>query len=54
MEKIYLVIAHCAEGDVSITNKGQQYYKSYSDAEKAQADFVGIYPTEIVEFVKVK
>lgn len=53
MEKIYLLIAHCADGDVSVTYKGQQYYKNYESAVEAQKDFEGIHPTEIVEFEKV-
>ena len=53
MDKIYLLIAHCADGDVSVTYKGQQYYKTYESALEAQKDFEGIHPTEIVEFKKI-
>lgn len=53
MDKIYLLIAHCADGDISVTYKGQQYYKTYESALEAQTDFEGIHPTEIVEFEKV-
>lgn len=53
MKKIYLLIAHCSDGDISITYKGQQYYKTYESALEAQTDFGDIYPTEIVEFEKV-
>lgn len=53
MDKLFLLIAHRADGDISVTYKGQQYYKTYESALEAQANFKCIHPTEIVEFEKV-
>ena len=53
MEKIYLVVAHCADGDVIINRNGMQFYSTYDDAKTASDDFIGIHPTEIIEYKRV-
>lgn len=50
MKKVYLVIAHCADGDIAINAKGKTYCETKEEAERIKRDFVGFdCPLEILE-----